>query len=347
MNYRLSGCLFAGAVLSACAQGQDVVATRGFVTTDASLDAADAGSFGTLTDAEAGDPSASCAAIGITFDPVYASLYTCTDLGPITEVPVFWGGMANDPQNPDVIQIESSAEYDAGFIYDLTVTRDVRRHVTGFAGTAKQTVPIDHPGYSMAYASGVLFAARWSGGFAELTPGKAAFKPVDHPELFQSYGLAVVPSTIPKAAGQLKLLSSGGFDDAAPENAGWWTVVLAPDGMGTYNATSVTRVLEPPNGAQAVVYVPNGSPGFSKPSVMVAEFGTDALSFQDGGFIVAYEVDDQGDPILNTRQVFLRGTAQGMFIDSVSGDFIFTLDPNENAVGGHVVAVHGFLPPPQ
>jgi hypothetical protein len=257
--------------------------------------------------------------------------------------------MANDPQNPDVIRVESAAEFDSGYIYDVTVTRDANHHVTGFAGTAKQTMPIDHPGYSMAYGpGGVLFAARWSGGFAEFASGGATYKAVDHPELFQGYGLAVVPPTIPKAAGQLKLTSSQGLiDGGVPDNAGWWTAILAPDGNGTFNATSVTRVSAPPNGVVSVVYVPNGSPGFSQQSILLAEFGTGDLNFGDCCFIVAYQVDDQGDPILTTRQVFLRGTAQGTFVDSVSGDFLFAYDPNGGNAGGHVVAVRGFPPPPR
>src|SRR5207248_11683545 len=121
--------------------------------------------------------------------------------------------------------------------------------------------------------------------------------------------LVFVPNGFPHP-GQLHLLSYG--------NNGYFTADLAPDGSGTYDITNVTQRTTLTGGLEGIVHVPNGSPVFTQPSVLVSEWSV--------GRVGAYVLDANGYPDLASRQDFINGLtgAEGALIDPQTGDFLFS-----------------------
>ena len=113
----------------------------------------------------------------------------------------------------------------------------------------------------------------------------------------------------------------------------FYDVTLTPDGNGTYNLSNpVLTASGVGTGPEGFAYVPAGSPNFTAPSMVVAEYGA--------GTVSAFEVDNQGNPIVSTRRVMITGLggAEGAFIDPGTGDFIFATYGGAN----QVVVVRGF-----
>ena len=83
-------------------------------------------------------------------------------------------------------------------------------------------------------------------------------------------------------------------------------------------------------GIEGAFYVPIGSPLFPKPSVLIANYGM--------GSIVAYQVDNNGDPVPATAQDFITGLTgvDGSCVDPLTGDYLFTSFQNNTIyiVGG-------------
>jgi hypothetical protein len=130
-------------------------------------------------------------------------------------------------------------------------------------------------------------------------------------------------------AGRLKLLSYS--------SSQWSDAQLAPDGAGTYNITSAMPIAASQlgGGTEGFVYVPPSSPGFSAPSLLVAEY--------NAGNIAAYEVNGTGDPIVATRRTFMSGltSVEGAAIDPLTGDLVLT-----RYIPGSITVVQGFVPEP-
>ena len=93
------------------------------------------------------------------------------------------------------------------------------------------------------------------------------------------------------------------------------------------------------NGPGGFAYVPKGSPGFPKQSLIMAEWSASKVA--------TYEADGQGDPLPSTREEFFTAFPKpwGAYFDPISGDYLFL------TWGGsppdRVYVVEGFaLPPP-
>lgn len=268
----------------------------------------------------------------VVIQPPFDAFYALDDLGAIPGVPANYGGVNFALGNFNRLIIGGSANNSNGALYSIGVVRSASGHITSFNGSASVYASGPYNDGGLAYGPGnVLFMSQWPlNELSQFKPGSTApDKTIDLGSLgveVSHSALNFVPSGF-SAAGHLKLVSysAGQWSDAA----------YTADGTGTFNITSVTPVADSRlgGGPEGFFYVPPLSPGFSSPSMLVAEY--------QAGNIAAYQVDANADPIISTRQVFLSGLtgAEGSLIDPVTGDLLFSTFGG----GNHLVVVHGFV----
>ncbi|QKS28727.1 MAG: PEP-CTERM sorting domain-containing protein [Candidatus Accumulibacter similis] len=279
--------------------------------------------------------------------PGFAADYSLTDLGPVSGVPVFYGGLTFKAGDPGKILIGGLANEAGGLIYEASVVRGIDSHITGFSGTAAAigTVGTYNDGGVVYGPGGVLFTSQWPvNKLGQTKPGNTSEdKVIDLAPLgvaASHSALNFVPAGF-GGAGQMKLVSWAGGE--------FYRAIYAPDGSGTFDISSVTQIdldtTTPgvvdtlPGGPEGFVYITAGNPGFSANAMLLSEFST--------GKIVAYDLDSEGNPLVVTRRelvIDLQG-AEGAAIDPLTGDFLFS---TFGATGGdHVVVLRGFteLPP--
>ena len=277
------------------------------------------------------------AAFGQVTEAPFSANYTLRDLGQPPGVPTQLGGLTVQAGNNDTLLVGGAANTPEGALYAVPLERDAAGRITGFSAPATRFADAAYNDGGVVYGPGnVLFLARWpSNELGQTKPGSAITdRIIDMNALGVTSSLAAlrfVPAGFP-GAGSLKLSSYSGGE--------WYDAVVAPDGSGTYNLTSVTPV--PASnipGSDGFTYVPPGSRQFDAPSMLVTEY-------QDG-MIGAYEIDGDGNPIVSTRRTFISGldNAVGAAIDPVTNDFLFSTFGG----GNQVVAVGGFglAPPPE
>jgi hypothetical protein len=259
----------------------------------------------------------SCASLGVTVDPYYAGLYTCFDLGPVPGVPPQkYGGLTltTGPCSSTLL-IGGEANYPRGKLYAATVTRDGMGHITGFTGPAKVFEDAAYNDGGVTYGpGGVLFLTLWpENKLQQIKPGSTGVdKLLDLAALEvaqSSAALAFVPPGLP-GAGALKLISWGGGQ--------WYTLDYRPDAAGTYDIASVKEGNTLPGGPEGFVYVAAGSQKFPVHSMLVSEWTANTIA--------TYEVDEHGDPKLESRRDFITGLmgAEGAYRDPATGDFFFS-----------------------
>src|SRR3712207_6826470 len=136
-----------------------------------------------------------------------------------------------------------------------------------------------------------------------------------------------VPLGFPDA-GAIRIMSYNG--------GGFYSGTLTSDGMGTFNLSNVMLRTNTGGGPEGLIYVPNGAPVFSGPSMLISEYSQ--------GRVSAYQLDSNGIPIPATRQDFITGLtgAEGATLDPLTNDFLFSTFGGQN----RVIAVRGFVVPP-
>ncbi len=283
--------------------------------------------------AQAAGPSECPDGSAVTIAEPFCDNYSAVDLGSVPGVPVRYGGLTFKADDPNTILIGGVANEEEGELFAIQVVRDAENHITGFSGTATVFADAPYNDGGVAYGpGGVLFLARWPvNELGQLKPGSTAADTVID---LTPYGVApspgglnFVPAGYP-GAGQLKL--------ASYDTNQWYTAELAPDGTGTYTITNVITETTTAGGPEGFIYVPAGSPEFTSfDSMLVSEYDANQVS--------AYELDDNGDPIAETRRPFITGLtgAEGAVIDPLTGDFLFSTFGGSN----RVVAVRGFAAP--
>lgn len=270
---------------------------------------------------------------GQVIDPLYAGTYSLTDLGSAPGVPSLYGGLTLLAGSIDTLLLGGSANTANGALYAVGVTRDPQGHINGFTGITEFFAEAPYNDGGVTYGpGGVLFASQWPVNMlSQYLPGSAApDKVIDLAALgvTQSHAsINFVPAGF-SGAGRMKLCSwSGGeFYDAS----------YSPDGSGTWDITSVTQTAQLPGGPEGFVYVPLGSPLFDVPSMLVSEYSA--------GNVAVYDVDANGDPIVDSRRDFISGLtgAEGAYIDPYTGDFLFSTFGG----GDRIIVVQGFVPAP-
>lgn len=263
--------------------------------------------------------------------PPFNASYTLTNLGSPPGVPGSYGGVTFLDSNNLLIEgcsEDNGCSSGAGAIYEIGVARDGSGHITGFVGTASlyASAPTGESGLVFG-PGGVLFYSALPATLGEIKPGSTSpDKTVD----LSSLGLCTYIGTVQFAPnGDLKATSftCGLF----------YTLALSPDGSGTYNVTSVTQNSTIINQAEAVAYIPSGSPVFTGSNAMITQW------IHGGGGIWAYSVDGSYDPTNASPQLFASLTqAFGETIDSVTNDLLVaTWDYG----AGPVYLITGFAPP--
>lgn len=288
------------------------------------------GSLATLNDAHA-------LALGSDF----SADYTATSLGSVPGLPPLYGGLTF--LDSDTLLIGGNANTAAGLFYTIDVTRGSGGHITGFSSTATAFGSVgEYNDGGIAFGpGGVLFTSQWPvNRLGQTKPGST-----DEDKIIDLAPLGVADSHsalnfIPAGfggAGELRLVSYRGGQ--------WYEADLTPDGLGTYNLSSVTQIdLDPtapgtqnvPGGPEGFVYIASGNAGFSVNSMLIAEYAANRVG--------AYELDSNGNPLVSTRRDFLTGLtgAEGAVIDPVTNDFLFSTFGG----GNQIVRVQGFLAPP-
>ncbi len=264
---------------------------------------------------------------GQQIDPFYSGSYSYLDLGSVPGVPINYGGLALKRGDQGKLLLGGAANGPAGEIFEIDVVRDANGHIIGFSGTATVFAAAPYNDGGIVYGpGGVLFASRYPvNQLAQYKPGSIApDKIIDMTAL----GIAGSHATLQFAPnGKVKLgsWSGGQFYDAN----------VVPDGLGTYDLANVVLITTLVGGPEGYAYVPEGSPLFSAPSMLVSEYSN--------SMVTTYEVDSNFDPIDGTRREFMTGLsgAEGAFIDPVTGDFLFSTFGGFN----RIVRVSGFEPP--
>lgn len=281
-------------------------------------------------------PPGDCAAVGVVLQPPYDDDYECYDLGVLPGVPQQWGGVIIDRDDPDVLLAGGEANTLNGKLYAVGIARDADCHILGYTGVPTKIYgPAEYNDGGLSYHpdGGPMFISRWPvNQLGQLIPGDmvtnkvidlAPFMVVSSPG-----GVTFVPPGF-AGAGQLKFVSWSGGQ--------WYTIDLAPDGMGTYDIIKATLDTTIVGGPEAFVYVSSENPEFAQDGLLVAEWSA--------GNIAAYVADAKGTPINNTRKDFIVGLdgAESAYIDPSSGDFLFaTFSGSER-----LIAIRGFKPQPQ
>lgn len=276
----------------------------------------------------------SCAAFGVTVDPVFAPNYTCFDLGPVPGVPPQkYGGLVLTTDRCSVTMlIGGEANLMTGKLYKVAVTRDARGHINGFSGMATPFVDAPYNDGGVVHGpGGELLLTRWPANELQVTRAGSttADKVIDLMPLgvaHASASLNFVPAGWP-GEGVLKLMTWPGGQ--------WYTLALRPDGQGTFDVTAATMVATLPGGPEGFVYVAAGSPQFTVNSLLVSEWSAHEIS--------TYEVNETGDPKPGTRRLIMDGLqgAEGAFRDPATGDFFFS---TWGQAADRVVVVRGFAP---
>ena len=262
----------------------------------------------------------------------FAPFYTFSDLGAVPDLPVSYGGLAILRDDPNTLLIGGQANTASGLLYTITLTRDVDRHVTGFACTLAPYGTVgDYNDGGVVFGPGnVLFTARWP--INELGQTRPGSTDEDRVDALATHGvpgdssisaLNFVPAGF-GGAGQMKIVTYGG--------GSWYTMPFSADGAGSFDLGTATLDTTIGGGPEGFVYVSGANPGFGVDSILVSEYAA--------GTVGTYAIDGNGTPDPSTRRDFITGLsgAEGATIDPLTGDFLFSTFGGSN----HVIVVKGF-----
>jgi hypothetical protein len=146
-------------------------------------------------------------------------------------------------------------------------------------------------------------------------------------------GLGKVPPNL-GPAGKLRFVTWPG--------GRWYHLDTVPDGP-LLRVVGIDTPVTLPNEPGGFAYVPAGSPGFPRQSIIVAEWRRlDASADR----VAVYEVDASGDPIVATRREFFSRFPRpwGAYFEPLTGDYLFL---SWGTGQDQVYIVQGFVPPPK
>lgn len=263
--------------------------------------------------------------------PAFAQHYAVYDLGTPPGMPAgHLGGSAVLASDPNHLVLVGQSETPSAGLYRIGVKRDACGHIAGWEGSATLLASTPYADASLVeLANQTLLYSQWPvARVGQLLPGAktpsadTALGVMDSPG-----GLALVPSYL-KAAGELRALGW--------PNGTFFHVAAKPNGaLLELGAATPTKTLG--GGPGAFAYVPPDSPGFDKPSMLVAEWTGDQVG--------AYAVDAQGEPLPESRVEFFSKFVKpwGAHFEPKTGDYLFL---TWSGIPDKVFVVRGFAPPP-
>jgi hypothetical protein len=274
--------------------------------------------------------------------PEYASLYRTYDLGIVPGIPAtsHIGGCVLKFDDPNTLLLAVNAEAPNGAIRAVHLKRDDCGHIVGFEPVTEAVAETPYIDANLIYGPNrVLFYSMWPEmKVGQLLPDASA--PVRISDLAAlgmpgqdagdrgPGGIGFVPPSIAGAVGELRAVTW-------PQGH-WNKISYAPDGA-QFSLNAVSRIVKLENGPGGFAYIPAGSPGFPKQSIIVSEWSADQVA--------SYEVDAQGDPIVSTRTTVFSAFPKpwGAYFDPVSGDYLFL---TWKGPPDRIFSVQGFAPPP-
>ncbi|MGA7933448.1 MAG: hypothetical protein WCA35_07865, partial [Kovacikia sp.] len=250
-----------------------------------------------------------------TLGTAFTNLYSVTDLGtpPISLLPPTGslntalgsaGPLAFRSSDPNTLLVGGPADLPNATISAVSVQRDPNNHIIGF-GTASQvsTAPglngdgID-AGLTPSPDGSVLFYTIYPGNqIAEIKQGSSSpnkFIDLSTLGINGTGSITFVPTGF-TGAGHLKITSY--------TESKIYDTTITPDGSGTFNIAKPSSYVSLSGGVDSITYIKGGNPGFTKDTLLVAEY--------DNSTIAAYDLDPvTGDPIISTRHVFLANAGR-------------------------------------
>jgi hypothetical protein len=294
------------------------------------------------TDAPNCPPPPNPAGADVQLAAPFDTLYTVYDLGQVPGVPLPLGGTVISSTNPNILLVAGASESPSGAIYAINVERDACNHIIGFSGTATQVASAPYVDANLVYTSAnLLVYTEWPQYIvSQLRAGSTA---PDRSTYFGDIGMITSGDMGPGGLGLVppNLAAANEMRVVTWPQGRWFHVTSAPDGnLLSVTATNQTTTL--PNEPGGFAYVPAGSPGFTNQSLIVAEW---RLGNADMDRVAVYEVDGQGDPMVNTRREFFSRFPRpwGAYFEPLTGDYLFL---SWGTGADKVFIVQGFVPPP-
>lgn len=266
----------------------------------------------------------------------YAGIYKAYDLGPIPGAPPqHLGGCTIDSKNPNRLLFAGDSENTAGAIYAIDLDRGPCGHIVGFKGTAVKIADTPYVDANLVYGpNDVLFYTQWPvNKLSQILPGQAmpavtidgATIGINTGDSVSGFGFA--PPWV-SAAGQPRTVTWAGGH--------WFHLNMTTNGS-VFDLSGAAEQTVLPGGPGGFAYIPQGSPGFPNPSLIMAEWSDNKVS--------TYQINDMGDPMVASRKEFFTTFPRpwGAYFESQTGDFLFL---TWGTVPDRVFVVQGFAVPP-
>jgi hypothetical protein len=199
-------------------------------------------------------------------------------------VPRPFSGLVFDRNDPEVLIVGGHAQRLTASLFAVQVARDARGHVIGFAPARRiAAVPFADGGLAHGPQGALLYTRYPNAELGQLRPGDSTPDRVVKLPGKSCGGFAIVPAGLP-GAGRAKLLAWPGGE--------WSDAELTADAQGV-GLGAPQQIATLSGGPDGFVYVAAGTPCFLRPGVLVAEWSSHTIA--------AYDVDGNGDPIVETR----------------------------------------------
>ncbi len=272
----------------------------------------------------------------------YVGTYIPYDLGAVPKagggVLARLGGLVISPEDPNIMLIVGPSEVPNAELHQIKVERGPCGHIVGFIGTATKVLSAPYLDLMSNGPKGLVFISHYpTKRLSQHIAGTMAL--VDSVDLaftasHSAGGLNFVPPGYADA-GMLRLM---GFATDGSDAGGWYRSKITHD-QDHYNIGPLTKTVDISHGPGGFAYIPAGSPLFPKQRIMVTEWLAKPQS------VASYEVNDEGDPIPETRKLFFESFVRpwGSYFEPETGDYMFL---QWEAMPDHIFIVQGFVPPP-
>ncbi|PCC69250.1 hypothetical protein SAMN02745121_05894 [Nannocystis exedens] len=267
--------------------------------------------------------------------PEFAEFYKTYELGQVPGIPTDsrLGGCVISNEDPNLLLVAGDSETATGKVWAIEVVRGNCDHIVNFKGVAQLVADTPYVDANLALVeSGLMFYTAWPiNQIGQLLPGQMA--PAVTTDMAalgvenSVSGLGFVPPGFVDAGGMRTITWPGGK---------WYHLDRTANG-DTFTLANAQQTAALPFGPGGFAYVPKGSPGFEVDHLIVSEWSA--------GTVGVYRVDDQGDPLPESRKDFYLDfpSPWGAYFEPLTGDFMFL---TWGAGQDRIYIVQGFEPPP-